>query len=116
MVSPVREKIGYVKDRIVNALWMIRHGKFKLIVKSIYIETNHRVMKLKVLILHGRNPDYSKLPGSAHVDKRKVIPPSYRPTHSQCAPPPILQVDKKLIADEIDNIRLALIARDHSQP
>ena len=64
MSFPFSDKFSYVKDRFVNALWMIRNGKLDLIVKSIYIEVSHRVMQLKVLLLHGRNPDYSKLPGS----------------------------------------------------
>lgn len=114
MSSPLRDKLGYIKDRCVNAFWMIRNGKFKLIVKSAYIEVEHRLMKLKVLLLHGRNPDYSKLPGSAYINKRKVIPPSYRPTKSLQSSVPVLQVDQQTIANELDSIRSALYPQDSS--
>jgi hypothetical protein len=115
MSFPFSDKFSYVKDRFVNALWMIRNGKLNLIVKSIYMELSHRVMQLKVLFLHGRNPDYSKLPGSTYVNRRKVIPPSYRPTVSRQSPLPVLQVDKQAISTELDNILSGLLSGDKGQ-
>jgi hypothetical protein len=115
MASPLREKIDYIKDRFVNAFWMIRNGKFKLIAKSMFIEVDHRIRQLKTLLLHGRNPDYSKLPGSAYVNRRKVIPPSYSPTHSRRSPLPTLQVDREIISGELQAIRSDITVQDASQ-
>ena len=115
MASPLREKIGYIKDRFVNAFWMIRNGKLKLIAKSIYIEIDHRVRQLKTLLLHGRNPDYSKLPGSAFENRRKIIPPSYTPTHSRQSALPTLQVDREIISGELETIRSTFTLLDGSQ-
>jgi hypothetical protein len=115
MSFPFSDKFSYVKDRFVNALWMIRNGKLDLIVKSIYIEVSHRVMQLKVLLLHGRNPDYSKLPGSAYINKCKVIPPSYRPTVSRQSPLPVLQVDKQTISNELNSVLSGLLSGEKSQ-
>lgn len=115
MASPLREKIGYIKDRCVNAFWMIRNGKIKLIAKSLLIEIDHRVRQLKTVLLHGRNPDYSKLPGSVYVNRRKVIPPSYAPTHSRQSSPPTLQVDREIISNELKDIRSAITMQDGSQ-
>ena len=115
MVSPLREKLDYIKDRIVNAFWMIRNGKFNLIVKSTFVEADHRIRQLKSLLLHGRNPDYSKLPGSVYVNRRKVIPPSYSPTHSRRSPLPVLQVEPEIISGELEAIRSTLTVLDGSQ-
>ena len=115
MQFPLREKIDYVKDRCLNAIWMFRNGKFKLIVKSVHIEINHRVMLLKSLLLHGRNPDYSKLPGSAYVNRRKLVPASYAPTKARRSSLPVLQVDRKKVTDELNAIIASSVIGDNSQ-
>jgi len=115
MASPLREKLGYIKDRFVNAFWMIRKGKIKLIAKSIFIEADHRIRQLKTLLLHGRNPDYSKLPGSAYENRRKIIPPSYTPTHSRRSALPTLQVEAEIISVELKTIRSTFTILDGSQ-
>ena len=115
MASPLSEKILYVKDRCVNAFWMLRNGKFKLIVKSLFIEADHRVMKLKTLMLHGRNPDYSNLPGSTYVQRRKITPPSYCPTHPARSSDPQISIDKTRLANELEALRSTINLKEPGQ-
>lgn len=104
MSSPMSEKLSYVKDRIDNAVWMIRNGNFRLFIKSIWIEIDHRIRHIRASILNRKNADYSALPGSAYSDKRRVLPASYRPTQSRRMPAVILDIDLRALQTDIDGI------------
>lgn len=104
MASTLVRKLRYVKDRSVNAYWMLRSGKFKLIFHSFYIEVEHRVQILLGWLSPAVELDDSQVPASAFVDKRKVLPASYRPTHSQPSRPEPLQADPTLVGAELGRI------------
>lgn len=96
--------LRYIRDRCVNAYWMLRTGKFKLIVKSIYIELAHRAQVVSTLLTRPKPLDDSQVPGSAFIDRRRVLPPSYRPTVAQ---PPLqvpLRADPGAIASDLKRI------------
>lgn len=104
MSSTKTRGLRYIRDRCVNAYWMLRTGKFKLIAKSIYIELAHRVDVVRTLLTRPKPLDDSQVPYSAYIDRRRVLPPSYRPTTAQ---PPLqvaLRADSAAIAEDLKRI------------
>ena len=116
MASTLAKKIGYIKDRFINAYWMLRNGKFKLILKSIYIEIQHRIRDIRAWIKSAKKLDDSLVPGSVFVDKRKVVPPSSRPTESQISASAPLQADPEMVAGELRKILSTFSFQDISSP
>jgi hypothetical protein len=108
MSSNLARKIIYVKDRCINAYWMLRTGKFKLILKSIHIEISHRIAALQTWLDKGEQLDDTQIPGSAYVNRRKVLPPSYRPTDSRLSAPVPLRSDPVAVANELKRILQAV--------
>lgn len=105
MSSPTNSRLRYIKDRCVNAYWMLRTGKFKLIVKSIYIELAHRAKIIQTMLTRPQPLDDSEVPDSAYINRRKVLPPSYRPTLAQPAIPLPPRADLNVIARDLKRIR-----------
>ncbi|MEZ5503752.1 MAG: hypothetical protein R3E50_14230 [Halioglobus sp.] len=104
MAAQFNKKIRYVADRCRNAYWMLRNGNFKLIFKSIYVELSHRAAIVRSWLQRPMALDDSQVPGSVYVNKRKVVPPSYRPTRS-CAPPALeSRVDAAVVATQLNQI------------
>ncbi len=97
------EKFRYVKNRIANAVWRLRKGKFDLVFKRIWVE----IRSFTIFVIN-----YSKPPGSTYTNKRKVIPPSYRPTGSRYKSPAPLQVDEQAIKAELESILATLVVRE----
>lgn len=116
MSSTVSSRIRYVRDRCVNAYWMLRSGKFRLIFKSIYIELAHRVRVIQTLLTRPKPLADSEVPDSAYIDRRKVLPPSYRPTAAQPPLPVPLRADSVAIAAELRKIRSTLAIEADSKP
>lgn len=115
MSSPANSRIRYVKDRCVNAYWMLRTGKIKLIFKSIYIELAHRAMIVKTMLTRPKPLDDSQVPGSAFINRRKVLPPSYRPTVAQQPLPIPLRADHGAIAADLKRILASLNVDEDTQ-
>lgn len=103
MPSASTEKLRYIKDRVVNAIWMLRQGKFKLFFNIIRVKVEQRVKQVKFILLN-----YSKLPGSAYTNKRKIIPGSYQPTVSRLKPCVPLQINEEVIKAELESILATL--------
>ncbi len=104
MSSPANSRIRYVRDRCVNAYWMLRTGKIKLIFKSIYVELAHRATIVQTMLTRPKPLDDSHVPGSAFINRRKVLPPSYRPTVAQQPLPVPLRADPEVLASELKHI------------
>jgi hypothetical protein len=113
MFSTLAKKLRYVKERCVNAYWMLRTGKFKLIFKSIYIEMQHRIEDIRAWLYKEKELDDSKVPGSRFVNKCKLVPPSHRPTTSQISSPATLQADSKVVAKELQSILASFPFQDN---
>jgi len=113
MSSTLAKKLRYIKERCVNAYWMLRTGKFKLIFKSIYIEIQHRIEDVQALLAKWNELDDSQVPGSGFVSKCKIVPPSTKPTVSQTSPPVTLQVDSKVVAKELQSILATSALQDN---
>jgi hypothetical protein len=115
MSSTLAKKLRYLKERCVNAYWMLRTGKFKLIVKSIYIEVQHRMKDIHAWLDKWNELDDSQVPGSGFVNKCKMVPPSNGPTTLQTSPPATLQVDSKVVAKELQSILASFTFHDKSR-
>jgi hypothetical protein len=116
MPSTKSSGLRYVRDRCVNAYWMLRTGKFKLIFKSIYIELAHRAQVLQNMLTRPKPLDDSQVPGSAFINRRKVLPRSYRPTVAQPPLPVPLRADPKVIAGDLKRILSTLSIEDSVNP
>ena len=113
MSSKLARKLDYVKERAVNAYWMVKEGKFKQIVKSIYLEIHYRIEDVREWIRLARLLDDSQVVGSNYANRRKVLPPSPRPTVSIQSPPVSPQADPDAVAIELRNIVSSLHVRDN---
>jgi hypothetical protein len=112
MSSKLARKLDYVRERTVNAYWMIKEGKFKLIVKSIYLEMHYRIEDVREWVRLARLLDDSQVLGSNYPNKRKVLPPSPRPTVSTRSFPVPSQADSEAVAIELTGILSSLTVRD----
>ena len=97
----MNKRIAYVRDRTVNAFWMLREGKFQLIFRSIWVELNHRIEAFNTWRRTRREIPESKVPWSRFQNKQKVIPPSYRPTVSAPMPGEPLRADRDEVVAEL---------------
>jgi len=113
MASKWARKFDYVRERAVNALWMIKQGDIKLILKSIYLEIHYRLEDVKEWIRLARLLDDSQVLGSNYHNRRKVIPPSPRPTLSVPYPQITPRADPEEIARELRGIIGSLTVRDN---
>lgn len=97
----MNKKIAYIRDRVVNAYWMLRGGKFKLIVKSLWVELNHRVEAFNTWRRTRREIPEVEAPWSRFDNPHKVVPPSYRPTVSHQMPGEPLRADRDEVVAQL---------------
>lgn len=112
MSSKLARKLDYVKARAANAIWMLKEGDFKLILKSIYLEFYYRVEDVREWVRLARLLDDSQVLGSNYANRRKVVPPSPRPTVSAMPQPVAPQADPEVVARELKNVLSSLTVRD----
>ncbi len=110
MSSLTTRKIRYFQDRCINAYKMLRTGRFRLMWKSVWVEVDKRIANI-------RAKKFSVIKGDSfflRLDKRKVLPASYRPTTSATAPSVRLQVDAIVLANELKSIRSTFVFPEQS--
>jgi len=112
MPSKLARKLDYLRERVVNAYWMVKEGDFKKIVKSIQLEIHYRMEDIREWIRLARLLDDSQVLGSNYANRRKVLPPSPRPTVSILSPAVSPQADPDVIATELRDILSTLTVRD----
>ena len=112
MSPALARKVRYIKERCNNAVWMLRNGKFKLILKSIALEIQHRIRDIREWRKQAKRLDDSQVPGSAYVDNCKIVPPSPRPTGSRILPRVPLQCDAQVVSTELKGILATLAIQD----
>jgi len=110
MPSLTNKKIRYFLDRCVNAYQMLRTGRFRLMWKSLWLEVDKRVANIRAKIFLITRGDSL----FARLDRRKVLPASYRPTTSTTASSAKLQVDVVVLATELKRIRSTFIFSEQS--
>jgi hypothetical protein len=112
MSSKLARKLDYVRERAVNAYWMVKEGKFKQIVKSIYLEFHYRIEDVREWIRLARLLDDSQVAGSNYANRRKVLPQSPRPTVSIQSTPVPPQAGSDAVTVELRGILSSLTVRD----
>ena len=110
MPSLTNKKIRYFLDRCINAYQMLRTGRFRLMWKSLWLEVDKRVANIRAKIFLITRGDSL----FARLDRRKVLPASYRPTTSTTASSAKLQVDVVVLATELKRIRSTFIFSEQS--
>jgi hypothetical protein len=110
MPSLTNKKIRYFLDRCINAYQMLRTGRFRLMWKSLWLEVDKRVANIRAKIFSITRGDSL----FARLDRRKVLPASYRPTTSTTASSAKLQVDVVVLATELKKIRSTFIFSEQS--
>jgi hypothetical protein len=110
MPSLTNKKIRYFLDRCINAYQMLRTGRFRLMWKSLWLEVDKRVANIRAKIFSITRGDSL----FARLDRRKVLPASYRPTTSTTASSAKLQVDVVVLATELKRIRSTFIFSEQS--
>jgi hypothetical protein len=92
---------------------MIKRGELKLILKSIYLEIHYRLEDVKEWIRLARLLDDNQVLGSNYCNRRKIIPPSLRPTVSVRYPSVSPKADPDEIARELKAILSSITVRDN---
>ena len=111
MSSLTKRKIRYFLDRCINAYKMLRTGRFRLMWKSGWLEVDKRVANIRAKIFFMTRGDSVFV----RLDKRKVLPASYRPTTSTTAPSAQLQVDVIVLENELKSIRSTFVFPEQSE-
>ena len=110
MSSLTKTKVRYFQDRCINAYKMLKTGRFRLMWNSVWVEVDKRVANI-------RAKKFSVIRGDSffvRLDKRKVLPSSYRPTTSTIAPSAKLQVDVIVLESELKRIRSTFVFPEQS--
>jgi hypothetical protein len=90
---------------------MLRTGRFRLMWKSTWLEVDKRVADFRAKISFMTRGDSVFV----RLDKRKVLPGSYRPTTSTTAPSAQLQIDVIVLENELKSIRSAFVFPEKSE-
>ena len=101
----MNRKLRYFRDRVVNAWWMLRRGELNSMLRAGFLELRHRAESVQAWWYRRRKIDFSKLPGSAYADSRKLRPPSYRPTVSRRLAEVPLEADVQVLTEELAELR-----------
>ena len=112
MLSKWARKLDYFRERAANAIWMVKKGDFKLILKSIFLEIHYRMEDMREWIRLARLLDDSQVEGSSYVNRRKIIPPSPCPTIRVMPKSPHTAADPDAVASELESIVSSLNVRD----
>jgi len=106
------KQLRYIRERAVNAAWMIRNGEFREIVRAIFVEIGHRMNDVRTWWLRIKPKKLVRVPHSAYEDLTRCIPPSPRPTHSRLVPPPDMRADPKRVFAGIENILAGIVIEE----
>jgi len=102
MPSSGTGKLQYLKDRSTNALLLLRQGRFRVFVDMFKMEADLQLSVLRQRIGHRVN-SHSKL-DSEYIDRRKLRPPSYKPTAIKPAADITMQADPEEVKAELSKI------------
>jgi hypothetical protein len=110
MSATLIRKLHYYKERLRNAIWMLRTRRFKLFFRSLYIEFYPTVEIVRTQLHIEERP----VADSEFVDKRKVLRPSFRPTVSQPFTEIPRHADTEVVANELRQILSTITVQDKS--
>jgi len=97
-------QLRYIRERAVNAAWMLRNGEFREIVRAIFVEIGHRINDVRTWWVRVKPKKMVRVPFSAYEDPTRCTPPNPRPTHTRLLPPPAMRADSQQVAAEIERL------------
>jgi len=112
MSSRWARKLDYFRERAANAIWMVKKGDLRLILKSIFLEIHYRMEDVREWIRLARLLDDNQVEGSSYVNRRKIIPPSPCPTGRVMPKSLHTAVEPDRVASELKSIISSLDVRD----
>lgn len=130
MLSPGNRKLRYLKDRSVNAYWLLRQGNIRQFLVHLRSEVD-----LQLQTARNRINSYAEggvqsqlgydsrevgagaaanLPelDSEYIDRRKLRSPSYRPTTFKQVAPVVMQADAEVVKSELRAITSSFNVRE----
>jgi hypothetical protein len=110
--SVFSNRFRYWRERIGNAIWMLRTGRFKLFLQSIHMELYPTVEMVRSQL----HLDVRPVSDSAYVDKRRVVRPGFRPTVAQPFSEPLNLANSQIVASELQQILSTLAIKEDSIP
>ena len=130
MLSPRNRKLRYFQVRATNAYWLLRQGRFRQFLVHLKSEVD-----IQLDIVRNRVNSYAEagvqsrlgsdsqgsvqnapvaVPDldSEYIDRRKIQPPSYRPTIFKLAAPVSMRADASVVRDELRTILSSFNVRE----
>lgn len=98
------KQLRYIRERFVNAVWMVRKGEFRAIVAAVFEEIGHRVNDVRVWWVKVKPKKLVHVADTAYIDPTRVIPPSARPTRLRHSAPPRMTADAGVVKAQIVEI------------
>ena len=130
MASSGNKKLRYLKDRSINAYWLLRQGNLRQFLVHLRSEVEfqfghmrNRINEYAEVGVQSRLSFDSRevaagtsvqLPDldSEFIDKRKIQPSSYRPTKFKLVDPINMQADAEVVKSELQAIISSLNVRE----
>jgi hypothetical protein len=131
MLSPRNRRLRYLKERSTNAYWLLRQGKFRIFLEMLKMEADLQFSNLRDQVnnyaeggvqsrlgfdsLVGKKDGASAdLPilDSEYIDRRKLRPPSYRPTNLKRADAVAMRANPEAVRGELSRILSSFNVRE----
>lgn len=130
VMLPKNRKLRYVKDRASNAYWLLKQGDFKQFLQRLTSEVEFQLGTVRDRVItyaearsQGQLSFQSQQGGesspvdvpdldSEYIDKRKILPPSYRPTQLKRVAPVAMQANAEEVKAELRAILSSFNVRE----
>jgi hypothetical protein len=130
MLSPKNRKLRYLQVRTTNAYWLLRQGRFRQFLIHLKSEVDIQLESVRSRINNYAEAGVQSRLGSdsrgtvqsapvpvpdldsEYIDRRKVQPPSYRPTIFKHAAAVNMQADAGVVRDELRTILSSFNVRE----
>ncbi|MCB1705982.1 MAG: hypothetical protein KDI17_14045 [Halioglobus sp.] len=126
---PKNRKLRYVKDRASNAYWLLKQGDFKRFLERLTGEVEFQLGSVRDRVItyaEARSQGQLSLQSqpsqeapaavpdldSEYIDRRKILPPSYRPTQFKRVAPVAMQADAEEVKAELRAILSSFNVRE----
>ena len=104
----MNSKFGYLRERVTNAWWMLRDGRFNDMLTALKDEYRLQVQSRRdrrnIQIMAEPPAEGEERRDSEYENKRNVRPVSYRPTSAVAVDMPRLAVDRDILAADVASI------------
>lgn len=114
MLSRSNRKLRYLKYRSTSAYWLLRQRKFRMLLEMFKREAYFLFEILRKHVIHDSDVVAQSRSGldSQYIDRRKLRPPSYRPTTLKCADAVTMQANPEAVKRELGRILSSVHVRE----